>query len=61
MADERRDRLVEVGGRGGQPGADRLSALGYELACGPELEFYLRNEIERYVTDWEFREYAYHL
>ena len=21
--------------------ADRLSALGYELACGPELEFYL--------------------
>ena len=22
---------------------------------------YKRNEIERYVTDWEFREYAYHL
>jgi glutamine synthetase len=20
-----------------------------------------RNEVERYVTDWEFREYAYHL
>ena len=22
---------------------------------------YKRNEIERFVTDWEFREYAYHL
>jgi glutamine synthetase len=39
------------------PGSAPVSSVGWFLA-------YKRNEIERferYVTDWEFREYAYHL
>jgi hypothetical protein len=34
------------------------------ISFGPSFLAYKRNEIERferYVTDWEFREYAYHL
>ena len=34
--------------------ADRLSALGYELACGPELEFYLCQQ----APDGRWRRYA---
>ena len=34
--------------------ADRLSALGYELACGPELEFYLCQQ----APDGCWRRYA---
>ena len=34
--------------------AERLSALGYELACGPELEFYLCQQ----APDGRWRRYA---
>jgi glutamine synthetase len=37
---------------------DKLEGYGYFVSS---FLAYKRNEIERYVTDWEFREYAYHL
>jgi glutamine synthetase len=54
------------------PGTAPVSSVGWQYRP-PELADVLgsyfvssflahkRNEIERYVTNWEFREYAYHL
>jgi glutamine synthetase len=46
----------------GRKGAHRASVLGGYFVSS--FLAYERNEIERFerfVTDWEFREYAYHL
>jgi hypothetical protein len=58
---------VEVGGRGEQPDAELRDLAGVVQVHRHDLGRLARRQVhgfggfERYVTDWEFREYAYHL